>query len=198
MSANEVRLDFSDAIPELMCQRFSEDALALRFTGRHADDLRYVAKWGRWMHFDGSCWREDSTLKVFDRARLICREAGDEAISRPSLVRQLLASNTIAAIERLARSDPRTAATTDQWDADLWLLNTPGGVVNLRTGELRPANRENYCTKMTAVAPGGECPLWLKFLDRVTDSDSDLAAFLQRICGYSLAGSTREEALFFL
>jgi putative DNA primase/helicase len=51
---------------------------------------------------------------------------------------------------------------------------------------------------MTAVAPGGECPLWLKFLDRVTDSDSDLAAFLQRICGYSLTGSTREEALFFL
>ena len=43
-------------------------------------------------------------------------------------------AKTVYAIERLARSDRRLAATVDQWDADPWLLNTPDGVD-------RPANR---------------------------------------------------------
>ena len=85
----------------------------------------------------------------------------------------------------------------DQWDADPWILNTPGGVVDLQTGILRPARREDYCTKSTAVAPGGNCLRWLAFLARITDGDQDLAAFYQRMCGYSLTGVTREEAMFF-
>ena len=52
-------------------------------------------------------------------------------------------------------------------------------------------------TKITAVAPGGDCPLWLAFLIRVTDGDLELIAFLQRMAGYCLTGSTREHALFF-
>jgi putative DNA primase/helicase len=80
----------------------------------------------------------------------------------------------------------------------LWLLNTPGGVVDLHTGLLRPALREDYCTKTAKVAPGGKCPLWLKFLDDVTNGDKSLQAFLQRVCGYVLTGDTREHALFFL
>ena len=150
------------------------------------------------MHYDGARWQEDSTLKVFDRARLICREASDQCTKQPALAKQLVSANSVAAVERMARSDPRTVATVDQWDSDTWLLNTPSGAVDLRTGKIRRDRREDYCTKMTAVAPGGECPLWLKFLARITDGDRDLQAFLQRICGYSLTGSTQAEALFFL
>jgi putative DNA primase/helicase len=51
---------------------------------------------------------------------------------------------------------------------------------------------------MTGVAPGGECKLWHRFLDRVTAADQELKSFLQRACGYALTGSTREHALFFL
>src|SRR4029077_2383546 len=58
---------------------------------------------------------------------------------------------------------------------------------------------ELYLTKITAVAPGdGECPLWLKFIARVTGGNYDLQMFLQRIAGYSLTGDTSEHALFFL
>jgi hypothetical protein len=31
---------------------FSEDELALRFTAKHADELRYVAKWGEMVSLD--------------------------------------------------------------------------------------------------------------------------------------------------
>ena len=101
-------------------------------------------------------------------------------------------------MERLARVDRRHAATIDQWDADLWLLNTPAGVVDLHTGAMLPERREDYMTKTTAVAPGGECRLWLSFLSRITGGNEELLRFMQRMCGYALTGVTSEHALFFL
>ena len=40
---------------------FSDEALALQFAVRHVDRLRYVAKWGSWFIWDGTCrsWREN-------------------------------------------------------------------------------------------------------------------------------------------
>ena len=40
---------------------------------------------------------------------------------------------------------------------DPWLLNTPGGIVDLRTGTILPHDPDRYI-KMTAVAPGGSLP----------------------------------------
>ena len=70
--------------------------------------------------------------------------------------------------------------------------------VDLRTGEQYPPRPEDYCTKIAPVAPGGDCPLWHAFLARVTDDDTDLQAYLARVCGYWLTGHTHEHALFFL
>ena len=52
-------------------------------------------------------------------------------------------------------------------------------------------------TKITAVAPSGECPLWHKFLARITPDDGELQDFLRRVAGYCLTGISREHALFF-
>jgi len=176
---------------------YSDESLALRFAEEYGDDLRYVAKWGRWFLYDGARWREDDRLKAFTYARQICRAAAAEC-NKPKMQAAIASAKTVAAVERLARSDERLAASVDQWDADPWLLNTPAGAVDLRTGNLLPNRREHYCTKAAAVAPGGDCPTWLAFLDRITGGDDELQAFLQRMCGYALTGSTREHALFFL
>ena len=37
-----------------------------------------------------------------------------------------------------------------------------------------------------------------RFLDTVTDGDLQLSGFLQRVAGYALTGSTRDQAMFFL
>jgi putative DNA primase/helicase len=184
---------------EILPPRFSEDALALRFSELYADDLRYVARWAQWLRWDGTRWAEDTTLNVYDLARAICREASAECGENEKATATRLASkSTRAAVESLAQADRRHAATVEQWDTDPWLLNTPTGTCDLRTGELRPHRHEEYITKITASAPSGECPLWLKFLDRVTGGDAELQAFLQRTIGYCLTGTTREHALFFL
>jgi putative DNA primase/helicase len=176
---------------------FSDDALALRFAEHHVGELRYVAEWSTWLIWDGTRWQFDKVLRAFSYARLICREA---AASHNKLKRgkELASAKTVAGVERLARCDDRLVATGDQWDGDPWLLNTPAGVIDLRTGIMREHRAEDYLTHMTAVAPEGTCPLWHKFLATVTGKDQELQQYLQRVCGYALTGSTREHALFFL
>jgi putative DNA primase/helicase len=62
-----------------------------------------------------------------------------------------------------------------------------GGVIELRTGTCRAARPEDYTTKITAVAPTqAGCPLFVQFLDEITDGDRELQAFLQRVLGYAL------------
>jgi putative DNA primase/helicase len=177
---------------------FSEDALALQFAGNHLDDLCFVAKWSQWLRFDGEGrWRNDERLGTFNDARKVCRAAS--LMENDQKARKKLASaQTVAAVERLARSDQRLAATFDQWDRDPWLLNTPGGTVNLRTGEMREHRRGDWLTKMTAASPEGACPRWRAFIGEITGGDAELAAFIQRMLGYSLTGSTQDQCLFFL
>lgn len=166
----------ADLASGAIAPRFSEEALALTFSARHTDDLRYVAGWGRWLRWDGTHWRHDDTLKVFDLARHICRETA-AGVKNSALAAKIAAAHTVAAVERLARADRRHAATIEQWDSDPWLLNTPTGTVDLRTGEQREHRRNDCITKCTGAGLAGkseDCPLWLNFLDRVTGRCVDL------------------------
>jgi putative DNA primase/helicase len=70
--------------------------------------------------------------------------------------------------------------------------------IDLNTGKERETLREDYCMKTAAVAPGGKCPLWLKFLDQVTGGDRELQSYLQRVSGYCMTGHTSEHVLFFI
>lgn len=175
---------------------FSHDAVTKRFTEIHNVDMRFVAGWGRWLIWDGRRWAEDTTMAAFDRARTVCRDVAKNT-GKVELARALTSASAVAAVERLAKADRALAATIDQWDTDPWLLNSPGGIVDLRTGEIGPHRPDAYMTKMAAAAPGGDCPLWLSFLKRITAGDRDLMAFLQRVAGLSLTGITRDHALFF-
>lgn len=173
----------------------SELDLALMFVERHKARLRYVATWGKWMVLESDRWRPDDTLAAFDLAKRVCLDAsvacddGDGA--------SIASAKTVAAVERLARADRAHVATVDQWDSDLWVVNTPDGIIDLHTGHMRPRAPDDYVTKVTAVSPGGDCPLWHAFLDTVTAGDKALQAFLRRVAGYSLTGVTTEHALFF-
>jgi putative DNA primase/helicase len=72
--------------------------------------------------------------------------------------------------------------------------------VDLRTGELRPAQPSDMITTATAVAPSAmaDCPMWLRFLSEATDGDAERTRFMQKWAGYSLTGITREHALVFV
>jgi putative DNA primase/helicase len=184
---------------EIRPPEFSDDALALRFIDQHKDALRYVPSLGKWLRWDGKRWCFDERLIAHDRMRKVCRAAAAEC-NQPKVAKLIASNKTAAAAERFARSDQRIIATVDELDADPWLLNTPRATFDLRTGEERSHNQSDLLTKITGVAPDASCPtpVWDAFLARITDNQAELSAYLQRVAGYSLTGSTQEHALFFL
>ena len=177
--------------------RFSEDALAAAFAARHAESWRYVAAWGQWLTWTGIVWQREETLQAFDLARQVCREAASRAGSA-RIRTKLSSAATVAAVERLARSDRLHASTTGIWDRDPWLINTPKGVIDLRSGACGPHDPRHFMTKTAGASVADDCPTWHAFLDTVTGGDRDLQSYLQRMAGYCLSGVTTEHALFFL
>jgi putative DNA primase/helicase len=174
----------------------TEDSAGLAFVDIHESDLRYDHDVGAWFKWTGTHWQRDGTKLAFSWARDLARTMAATQISA-SARRDISKVKFAAAVERFAQSDQRIAVRQDNWDTDPMLLGTPGGTVDLRTGELRPARPEDMITKITAVAPAAtaECPQWLKFLDRVMGPD--LRDYVRRALGYALTGLTIEHAMFF-
>jgi putative DNA primase/helicase len=174
--------------------KYTEDDLALLIEAKYA---------GRWLHSHGAnAWlildkasgqfREDRTQTVLHAIR---EDLRDLNIDRGQ---KLGAAATISAVEKLASRSPALAITGDELDADLHLLGTPDGVIDLRTAEMLEDIGEALITKSTAVAPAnGKPERWLRFLNETTGGDPELVDYLQRLVGYGLTGETREESFTF-
>ena len=170
----------------------SEDAIALAFARRYRDRLRFDHSAGRWYEWAGSRWQRNETKLAFHFARELARDASNGAKS-------FCKASVANGVEAFARADPALAVTADEWDRDPWLLGTPGGTVDLRTGQMREARQGELITKQTGTAPEhGEPRLWLQFLNEATAGDGELIRFLQQVAGYCLTGLTNEHALFFI
>lgn len=184
---------------------FSEDSLALKFTDKYHDNMLYCGPWGKWLHWDGKEWSQDDTFLALDLARRICREASSEIMEkvelgdkRKRMAPAITSRRTIANVEAIAKTDRRHVVVPSEFDSDPWILNTPDGVVDLRTGQLRPVRRDDFVSKMTAVGPRNKVPdLWLNYLKDATNGDEELEGYLKRVAGYCLTGSIAEHAFFF-
>ncbi len=176
---------------------FTDDGIAKQLVDKMVGKVAYVASRKKWMVWDGKRWCEDDTLQVQEVARMVCREIGALAYT-PRLMRSVRSATTVRAVMTLARGDRRIAATADQWDSDDWKLNTPSGIIDLKTGEQLPHDPRGFHTKITNATPGGTPAGWLHFLRDVTDKDEEIIGFLKRLSGYALTGSTREHKFVFL
>lgn len=184
----------ADTEPTLDGMPLTEDGIARVFTARHQNELRYDRHAAAWYRYVGNQWVKDEKNLAFHWARMTCRDlnTGNSKV--------LAKANTAGAVERFARSDPSLTVTSEIWDADVYLLGTPAGVVDLRSGQIREGRREDYITKSASVAPSdtADCPVWLQFLREATQGDQALQRFMQQIAGYALTGDIREHALFFM
>lgn len=176
----------------------SEFTLCDTFIATYEDELRWHAHRGVWLRWDGNLWRPDAFDASLVRAKGII-EAQLNALKADGPLRTKFGKKMVAAaVDALARQILSVAAS--ELDSDPMLLGTPGGTVDLRTGELRPSRPEDMITKSVAVAPAptADCPLWLKFLDEATGGDKELQKYLQRALFYALTGLITEHVLLFL
>ena len=98
---------------------------------------------------------------------------------------------------KLARLDSRIHALAKEFDANPYAINLENGLFDLESQTLTPHDPSQLVTKMAPVSwvQDTECPFWVNFIDQITCGDKELAAYLQRLCGYCLSGSTQEEVL---
>jgi putative DNA primase/helicase len=173
----------------------TEDAAALEFSRIYRDRLAYCHSTGVWYEYDGSIWRAHKTPLAFHYARELMRTMSGDVPAKG----QFQKTKYALGVEKFSQADPIFARTSDHWNRDAFLLGTPGGTVDLRTGKLRTAMPSDHINKATAVPPSSAaCPLWMDFLKDATGGDPALIRFLQQIAGYSLTGDIREHALFFI
>lgn len=175
----------------------SDDALAANFVARHGGHWRHVAGWGAWYEWSGTKWHRDETNNMRNLVRMVCRGFAQNAL-KDSEARRISSEKTVAAVSRLAATDPQVATLTSQWDAHSLILNTPSGIIDLTTGEVSEPDPDLLLSQVTSASAGWGCPRWKAFLADVTDGDEDLQSYLQRLAGYCLTGSTDEQAFVFL
>jgi P4 family phage/plasmid primase-like protien len=187
----------------------SEQWLAGEVVARQAGVLRYVPKKDIWLVWGTGRWTPDAELLAEDTvklelrriaSRLVRQGATDEEKKRNyKMAVDISTSGKLSAVSRLVKIDRAIAVSPESLDFDPWMLNTPGGMIDLRTGALLDPDPDQLCTRSTAVAPAaGPSPRWFRFLDEATGGDASLQMYLQRWAGYCLTGVTREQQYTFI
>jgi putative DNA primase/helicase len=180
----------------------TDEGIAKAFAAKHRELCRYDVDRGTWLLFDGVRWAPDALQQVnhlvADTLRDLERAAAtsDSDNKRQRLRALFFSENRIPQI--LKASVSYLSTRTSEWDTDTMLLGVPNGVVDLRTGKLRPGRPEDHITMQAAVPfnPDAACPLWEKTVGEVFAKDPELVPYIQRAFGYSITGDCRHEVFF--
>lgn len=191
---------------------YTEQGTAVAFADAYADALCWQDDL-RWVAWDGTRWAPDAQAEAtlcmmrFTDEMMARAKAGlDGAPMGSAQAREAEAAlrwavscrsaTRIGRTLRLAQALMKRHALSD-FDADPWLLNTPGGMVDLRTGRMRPHDPAALCTAIThlAPAPDADAPRYTQFLYRITGGDGELCDYLQRVAGMALVGEVYEEGI---
>jgi P4 family phage/plasmid primase-like protien len=199
----------ADGPEHLDQQPYSDLGNARRLIAEHGQDLRHAPQFGHWLAWDGMRWATDVTGEAQRRGKAVVdgmltqMATIADADDRKKLFGHWMKSQSaprLAAMVDVARTEPGVPVLVAQLDADPWQLNTTAGVVDLRDGQVHPAERRALVTKLAPTAPvaGSTCPTWVEFLDWAMQDDAELVEFIRRAVGYSLTGRVDEQVLFFL
>lgn len=192
---------------------FDDMGNAQRFCDLFGEEIRYCYTDKKWFYYDGRKWCVDNTGAV--------KRMADKAVEAMKAEAKVYAQTdeesggdmlkTFEKHMKASRSNKSKNAMLGevqhhvpvlpaQLDRHKTSLNTPGGIIDLKTGELKPHSSEEYFTKITSVeySENADCPRWLTFLDDIFGRDRELIRYVQKAVGYSLTGSTAEQCAFFL
>jgi putative DNA primase/helicase len=188
-----------------MSYPFTDAGHAERFVAYNTVDgvpeVMYVPGKG-WHVWNEDRWLPDPDSAVLTRLvvrmlRSIPRETKDDE-------RRLDAaesSGRIKAVIELAAAQPGISVPAVALDADPYVIGTPEGSVDLRTGFESSPTPTRYITQSVGVhydrAASKTPALWTRFLNEILP-DAETVKFLQRALGYSLTGSVSEEVIFLL
>lgn len=204
-----------EAAPAAFRRLYSFDDMgnARRFCDLFGKDVRFSYIDKRWYKYDGRRWAADTAGTVEHLADLAAEAMKPEAAIY-SQSDEENGTDMLKAFEKHCKASrsnkAKRAMLTEvqhhlpiqpsQTDKHKFLLNTPSGVINLKTGQTGEHKQEYYLTKITGAeySVTADCPRWTAFLREIFGGDNDLIRYVQKAVGYSLTGSTAEQCVFFL
>lgn len=108
-------------------------------------------------------------------------------------------SSNYRAIRERIIEDPAIRVSVADFDADPWVLNTPSGVVDLRSGTIAKHDPDRRCAAITRAAyqPAAKAPVLQSIVDRTAKGDAEFARYIQLRCGSALVGHNPEQIAVF-
>ncbi|GAA2470652.1 hypothetical protein Ahu01nite_080030 [Winogradskya humida] len=188
----------NESLPSVAAWGPTEDGLARSLVAHHGHELRYCPQRGRWLIWNGYRWAWDEAERHREFVRALARQlptAGGWRRFRS----HVLSASGVSGVARLARSDAAISVALAELDARPYELNTPGGIVDLRTGRVMASDPARLHTRSTTVAPDFErrSAAFEGFLADTFGDDRDIAVYVQRLLGVSVIGSVLEQILPF-
>ena len=181
---------------------------AHKFIGEFGEQLRYNVDNKAWMYWNGKYWQFDTfgniknfAESVIELMKIEAKTCDDENARKSMLanVKRALSSSGKISMLKEAEHLSGIPVTNEMFDTDPWQLNTASGVVDLRTGILTQPTREMMLSKYVPYEIDRTPPkLWLKFLGEIFEENQEAIDYIQKMMGYSITGSTREQCMFML
>jgi putative DNA primase/helicase len=193
------------ALAPKLAERESEgDHLnAERFLAEYGDQVRFVPQLKQLLVWNGSWWRPDAADQAREWARRsieglkawVVEGTGKEFDRRAAHYRASCRAERISGLLTVAATACRVSV--EELDLRPDLLPCLNGTVDLRTGELSPADPTQFLTEGVALEydPDARSELWERVVSQACLGKPDLVGFLRRLLGYSATGHAREEVL---
>lgn len=192
------------AIVESKDYHYTDLGNGQRFADAYHGELLWVPEWAQWMRWDDRVWQRVDITVVRKMAHdvVVGMYTGAHQGGRidNELGKWALKSETTARINAMVEeAKPYLSGDVAKFDTASDLVNVANGIVNLRTAQLMPHDRERYFTKLIDIDydPSAKAPTWRDMLDTIFASDKDLIDYIQRAVGYTMTGHTDEHCLFF-
>ena len=168
----------------------------------------FVQEWEKFLYWSGHFWQVDMRSKraLADSER-VCEaymnawaECNDEEGSplHKKILKRLDSLRSPKGrkdmLECVTTIDDAPVISYEQLDKQPYLLATPTGVVDLRTGECSPGKPEQYLLSHCPTPWRGidePCREFEEYLQTCMDDDHEIKDFIQRLLGYALLGEKK-------
>ena len=214
LKPSEEKINEDSPVDDIFNVEQTEAGNADLFSDEHTGEYLYNDSLG-WLIWIGQKWADGDGMDalVKDKAAIFTREmlvevtrrqmeaasaTGEVPDALAKLLRHATRSRTDKSINAIVSlTKARLYKTAKTFDADPNIINTPAGIVDLRTGDIKPHDREAYCTKITKAAPSDEGrEEWASFVNLVCCNDPDMVCYLQEAIGGTLFGRVVTEGLY--
>ncbi|GHJ11187.1 hypothetical protein TPA0907_55540 [Micromonospora humidisoli] len=168
----------------------TEAGMARALVANHGDTLRYCPQRARWLMWDGHRWKWDDAEQHRELILGLADRIPDRDKEWAKFQKRAMSAAGVTGIARLAQHNQGVVAHFDQLDSNAWELNTPSGIVDLRTGTVREPDPTALHTRTTTCPVDLEADQgrWSEFLADTFGDSADLIAYLRRLVGYSAVG----------